>query len=89
MAKEFETGITDKRGKPIHFGDIVQYQLSGFGKAKSGGPRRYRIVGSGNKIELTWESETDISARGVRFRESDTKFMTVVDCNHFGANRPV
>lgn len=41
----------DRSGKPIHPGDIVQYQLGTFGK-KSGGPTRYRIAKSKKGLVL-------------------------------------
>lgn len=45
-----DTGFTDKSGKPIHFGDILQHRLGAYQMSPGRGPSNYRVVRFGKHI---------------------------------------
>ncbi|HEU5121699.1 MAG TPA: hypothetical protein VFT59_02545 [Candidatus Saccharimonadales bacterium] len=77
-----KTEFTDKTGKPIYIGDIVQIRLGKFAK-KSAGPSTFCIIRSGKRVCLIPSNQEPSQYGNLRLTEQLTKNMVViVHTNH-------
>jgi len=81
ITPDIMTGFTDKTGRDIHIGDIVQHRLGKFNKA-SAGPSRTVVSRYGKKIVLAPESQPDSLASSATLNKSIAQYLTIIDCAH-------
>lgn len=72
------TGFTDKFGRPLYIGDIIQYYLSGIGPS---GPQLLQIArNKKGVIKLIYPGDPD--KVGWVMRHTDGKYTTLIDTQY-------
>ena len=82
MERGQETGFTDKTGRQIHTGDVLQHRLDKFGKAASGGPRNYRVIRFGKSVHLIPEAQVSEAFGGMKLTPILCEKLVVLRCEH-------
>jgi hypothetical protein len=74
------TGFSDKTGRKIHIGDVVQHRLGKFGK--SGGTKNFTVINVGKKYKLVEGSLADSKYGGVVITEKICEYLVVIDSKY-------
>ena len=79
MEELINTGATDKTGRSIFVGDIVQHRLGKFGK--SSGSKNFKVILYGKKYHLVEESDIDYKYGGIPLTPKLSGSLVVVNSN--------
>jgi hypothetical protein len=80
-----KTDFTDRSGKPIYTGDILQFRLGKFAK-KSGGPQRFRVVASRKGPRMV--AAHDDTGIGWLMRKGFEENLTIVETRYREPDEP-
>lgn len=73
------TGLTDKTGKPINVGDVLQISLNGGQNPKHGGPKLKRVIKFGKHFQLVDADLTEAKYGGSKLDDRVAANAVIVD----------
>lgn len=73
-----KTEFSDKSGKPLYIGDIIQWRLGKFGK--SGGPTLHKVIRTKKGVKLV--NPDSNGPEGMLLRKSDEQYISLFDSSH-------